>query len=207
MWRKLTDLFSCVGVMSSICHERDPILSRTSPGFPTVHCCTAFTDCKYLYISYLFISHHKQQQWHLGLVRRLKYALNCFVSLNSSEWAALSLQSWACLVCTPAVLPYCSTKEIIISGTADIQYMCCNPCSLDIVMPFITEQTKCLSLLYITQGVYLEKTPQDDGIAFIAATLHQVSSVAERPFLIMSFSHEVFSCYYPYYWDISFIDL
>lgn len=116
MWRKLTDLFSCVGVMSSICHERDPILSRTIPGFPTVHCCTAFTDCKYLYISYLFISHHKQQQWHLGLVRRLKYALNCFVSLNSSEWAALSLQSWACLVCTPAVLPYCSTKEIIISA-------------------------------------------------------------------------------------------
>lgn len=65
-------------------------------------------------------------------------------------------------------------------------------------MPFITEQTKCLSLLYITQGVYLEKT-QDDGIAFIATTLHQVSSVAERPFLIMYFSREVFNCYYPYY--------
>lgn len=62
-------------------------------------------------------------------------------------------------------------KEMIISGTADIHYMYCNPCLPDIVMYFITEQTKRFNTPKEFNG---GETLWDDWIAS-TGMLHQIS--------------------------------
>lgn len=65
--------------------------------------------------------------------------------------------------------------------------MCCNPCSLDIGIAFITVQTKCLSLLH---KHHPESLPWKDTAAWWDCLhLHNIVSgflVAKRPFLIIS---------------------
>ena len=92
--------------------------------------------------------------------------------------------------------------------------MCCNPCSLDIVIPFITEQTKCLSLLHKHRR---ESLPWEDTAGWWDCIhLRNIVSgflVTKRPYLIMpslvrSFpviartAHMFPSLIFPYYTEI-----
>lgn len=75
--------------------------------------------------------------------RNLRQPLKCAVSPKSPERAERRANLFSM---QPSGFPRQDAMEIIISGTADIKFMYCNPCLLDTVMSFITEQTKRFSL-------------------------------------------------------------
>lgn len=110
---------------------------------------------------------------------------------------------WFSMHCSIAL---CCTDKIFFSDTVNI-YICCNPCSLDIIKPYFTKQTKCLSLFHKHHlENFLEK--KQHWMMGLQSSLKQHIRFPSNKdtFSHCLFSFGIFYFYYPYYQGLSIID-